>query len=157
MRHRNRDTFTTIKTEGNLLPIDLLHRIAEGDNGLKGLTPDSYHLTKSERLNEVINRAWNRCEGVWRSFQSDAASLPETDAGTTLTRERWLLPLFQELTPIHLISYRQDLDRRTPGVAGAARMSPHSLVQEFLNRSDDNLWGIVSNGLSLNPPGICGI
>ncbi|MBW2119305.1 MAG: N-6 DNA methylase, partial [Deltaproteobacteria bacterium] len=52
-------------------------------------------------------------------------------------------------TPIHLISYRQDLDRRTPGVAGAARMSPHSLVQEFLNRSDDNLWGIVSNGLRL--------
>ncbi len=155
--------------------IDLLHRIAEGDSGLKGLTPDSYHLTKSERLNEVINRAWNRCEGVWRSFQSDAASLPETDAGTTLTRERWLLPFFQELeygrlltskaqeidhktypishawhhTPIHLVTFRQDLDRRTPGVAGAARMSPHSLVQEFLNRSDDNLWGMVSNGLRL--------
>ena len=31
--------------------IDLLHRIAEGDSGLKGLTPDSYHLTKNERLN----------------------------------------------------------------------------------------------------------
>jgi hypothetical protein len=67
MRQKHRDTFTTIKTEGNLLPIDLLHRIAEGDNGLKGLTPDSYHLTKSERLNEVINRAWNRCEGVSES------------------------------------------------------------------------------------------
>ncbi len=48
MRHRKRDTFTTIKTEGNLLPIDLLHRIAEGDSGLKGLTPDSYHLTRDE-------------------------------------------------------------------------------------------------------------
>jgi hypothetical protein len=137
MRQRHREIFTTIKTEGNLLPIDLLHRIAEGDNGLKGLTPDSYHLTKSERLNEVINRAWNRCEGVWRSFQSDAASLPETDAGTTLTRERWLLPFFQELeygrlltskaqeidhktypishawhhTPIHLVTFRQDLSQ----------------------------------------------
>jgi len=175
MRQRHRDTFTTIKTEGNLLPIDLLHRIAEGDSGLKGLTPDSYHLTKNERLNEIINRAWNRCQSVWRVFQSDAASLPETDAGTTLTRERWLLPFFQELeygrlltskaqeierktypishawhhTPIHLVTFRQALDRRTPGVAGAARMSPHSLVQEFLNRSDDNLWGVVSNGLRL--------
>ncbi|MFH1933088.1 MAG: N-6 DNA methylase [Pseudomonadota bacterium] len=175
MRQRHRDIFTTIKTEGNLLPIDLLHRIAEGDSGLKGLTPDSYHLTKNERLNEIINRAWNRCQSVWRVFQSDAASLPEADAGTTLTRERWLLPFFQELeygrlltskaqeidhktypishawhhTPIHLVTFRQDLDRRTPGVAGAARMSPHSLVQEFLNRSDDNLWGIVSNGLRL--------
>ena len=44
---------------------------------------------------------------------------------------------------------RIDLDRRTAGVAGAARTSPHSLVQEFLNRSDDHLWGFVSNGLRL--------
>lgn len=175
MRQKHRETFTTIKTEGNLLPVDLLQRIAEGDSNLKGLTPDTYHVAKNERLNEVINRAWNRFEGVWRAFQSDAAGLTETDAGTTLTRERWLLPLFQELeygrlltskaqeierktypishawhhTPVHLVSFRQDLDRRTPGVAGAARMSPHSLVQEFLNRSDDHLWGVVSNGLRL--------
>src|SRR5205814_2949773 len=41
------------------------------------------------------------------------------------------------------------LDRRTPGLAGAARRSPHSLVQELLNRSDDHLWGFVSNGRRL--------
>jgi len=39
--------------------------------------------------------------------------------------------------------------KRTPGVAGAARMSPHSMVQEFLNRSGQHLWGVVSNGLKL--------
>jgi hypothetical protein len=77
--------------------IDLLHRIAEGDSGLKGLIPDFYHLTINERLNEVINRAWNRCENVWRSFQSDGASPTETYAGLTLTHERWLLPPFQKL------------------------------------------------------------
>ncbi|MFX0198016.1 MAG: Eco57I restriction-modification methylase domain-containing protein [Candidatus Hodarchaeota archaeon] len=175
MRRTHRGTFTTIKTEGNLLPADFLQRIVEGDRELDGLSPESYHLSKNERLNEAINRAWNRCEGVWRGYGSDSAALPESDAGTTITRERWLLPLFQELgygrlltskarvidgksypishtwhhTPIHLVSFRQDLDRRTPGVAGAAQMSPHSLVQEFLNRSDDQLWGIVSNGLKL--------
>jgi hypothetical protein len=175
MRRRHRETFTTIKTEGNLLPIDLLQRIAEGDGDLDGMTPDSYHLTKNERLNEAINRAWSRCQSAWRGFRSESETLPEIDAGTTITRERWLLTLFQELgygrlltaksheiggktypishnwhhTPIHLITFRQDLDRRTPGVAGAARMSPHSLVQEFLNRSEDQLWGIVSNGLKL--------
>ena len=42
-----------------------------------------------------------------------------------------------------------DLDKRTPGVAGASRSSPHSLVQELLNRSSEHLWGIVSNGLRL--------
>jgi hypothetical protein len=175
MARRHRETFTTIKTEGNLLPIDLLQRIAEGDSDINGLTPDSFHLTKNERLNEAINRAWNRYESAWRGFQSESEILPESDAGTTITRERWLLTLFQELgygrlltaksreiggktypishnwhhTPIHLVTFRQDLDRRTPGVAGAARMSPHSLVQEFLNRSEDQLWGIVSNGLKL--------
>jgi hypothetical protein len=34
-------------------------------------------------------------------------------------------------------------------VAGAATASPHGLVQEFLNRSDDHLWAVVSNGLIL--------
>ena len=92
-----------------------------------------------------------------------------------MTRERWLLPLFQELgygrlvtakaievegqsypishgwlnTPIHLVGSRVDLDKRTAGVAGAARASPHSLVQVLLNRSDAHLWAFVSNGLRL--------
>ena len=61
MRQKHREIFTTIKTEGNLLPIDLLHRIAEDGSGLKDLTPDSYHLTKNERLNEIINRACPAC------------------------------------------------------------------------------------------------
>ncbi|MBN1843816.1 MAG: N-6 DNA methylase [Deltaproteobacteria bacterium] len=175
MRRSHREIFATIKTEGALLPVEILQRIAKGDRDLEGLSPESYHLSKNEKLNEVINRAWNRCEGAWRSFQGTADILPESDAGTTVTRERWLLILFQELgygrlltqkaqhingksypishawhhTPIHLISFRQDLGSRIPGVAGAARMNPHGMVQEFLNRSDDHLWGIVSNGLRL--------
>jgi hypothetical protein len=101
--------------------------------------------------------------------------LPSNDPGTSLTRERWLLPFFQELgygrlplgkaieledksypishiwshVPIHLVGCRVDLDRRTPGIAGAAQASPHGLVQELLNRSESHLWGLVSNGLKL--------
>ena len=33
--------------------------------------------------------------------------------------------------------------------AGCGRGLPHGLVQEFLNRSDSHLWGIVSNGKTL--------
>ena len=51
--------------------------------------------------------------------------------------------------PIHLVSYNVGLDERVPGVAGAATASPHSLLQIFLNRSDDHLWGFVSNGYKL--------
>jgi len=157
---QRRDIFTTIHTEGAILPADLLQRIANGDRDLDGLTPDAYHLVKSERINEAINHSWNRLLGAWTAFRSAAAKLPDGDPGTSITRERWLLPLFQELgygrlvgakaidldgksypishawqnTPIHLVGCGVDLDKRTAGVAGAARSSPHSLVQELLNR-----------------------
>ncbi len=181
MQTRNRNTFTTIHTEGALLPVDLLQQISENDKNLEGLNPESYHLAPGEKLNEAINRSWNRLSGLWGSFQAARGRLGSTDplgggsAGTTLTRERWLLPLFQELgfgrlstskaveiegksypishrwqnVPLHLVGCGIELDKRTPGAAGASRTSPHSLMQEYLNRSDDVQWGVISNGLGL--------
>ncbi len=174
MRTRGRDTFTTIRTEGAILPPDLLGRISEGDKDLDCLDPASYHRT-GETLNEAISRSWNRLLGAWTAFKDRREALPEGQPETGMTRERWLLPLFRELdygwlsatraveiegksypvshawrkTPIHLVGFRTDLDRRTPGVAGAARTSPHGLVQELLNRSEDRLWAFLSNGLRL--------
>ena len=168
------DMFTTVRSEGAVLPPDLLQRVAEGAKGVDGLTPDAYHLS-GERLNEAIARSWTRLVNAWANFRSASGKLPEVDLGTTITRERWLLPLFQEFgygrlptttaieadgkafpishcwqqVPIHLVGCRVDLDRRTAGVAGAARTSPHGLLQELLNRSDRHLWGFVANGLRL--------
>jgi hypothetical protein len=175
MKVRAKNIFTTVRAEGAILPTDLLQRIVDNDNDLDGLTPAAYHLLEGEKLNEAINRSWSRLRGAWASFQGGLERLPESDAATKVTRDRILLPLFQELgygrltttraidiegkaypishlwqnTPIHLVGYRVDLDKRTAGVAGAARSSPHSLVQEFLNRSDDHLWAFVSNGRRL--------
>ncbi|GHO76990.1 hypothetical protein KSD_47610 [Ktedonobacter sp. SOSP1-85] len=174
IRKRQQAIFSTVHTEGANLPMDLLQRIAQNDSQIAGLTPEAYHLT-AEKLNEAINRAWLRVLSAWNAFKLAQARLPETDSGTTLTRERWLLPLFSELgygrlfttkpieigeksysishswnhTPIHLVSYKVDLDHMTRSAAGAMRSSPHSLLQELLNRSDEYLWGIVSNGLKL--------
>ncbi|RJQ26587.1 hypothetical protein C4577_03160, partial [Candidatus Parcubacteria bacterium] len=175
MQIRSRDIFTSIRTEGAILPPNLLQLIYNGDKSIEGLDPDSYHLGKGEKINEVINRTWNRLLGAWSSFKAGESKLPQNDKATSLTRERWLLILFQELgygrlitskaieiegksypishmwqnTPVHLIGSRVELERRTAGVAGASRVSPHGLMQEFLNRSDDHLWGFVSNGLLL--------
>lgn len=175
MRTRRDDLFTTVKTEGGLLPPDVLARIVAGDAKLEGLTPEAYHLAGGERLNEAVNRSWTRVLAAWSDFNSRIAHLPESDPATTVVRERWLLPLFAELgygrlqaaslgeiggkrfalshlwqrTPIHLVGARVDLDRRSEGVKGAARTSPHGLVQDLLNSSDDFLWGLVSNGLRL--------
>ena len=175
MQIRKREIFTSVRTEGAILPSDLLQRIAHGDRGLGGLAPDDYHLAGGEKINEAISRSWNRLQGAWKVFQATAGRLSEGDPGTTPTRERWLLPLFQELgygrllaarateidgrsypvshgwghVPMHLVGCGVQMDRPTAGVAGAARTSPHSLLQELLNRSEAHLWGFVSNGLRL--------
>ncbi|MGI6491358.1 MAG: hypothetical protein ACOX0T_02890 [Pelotomaculum sp.] len=97
MRVRRKDIFTTIRTEGSILPPDLLQRIAAGAHELEGLAPEEFHLARGERLNEAINRSWNRLLGVWASFKAGLEKLPAGDPATTITRERWLLVLFQEL------------------------------------------------------------
>lgn len=179
MQTTRKNLFTAVRTEGGLLPADLLQRIARGDTGIDGVSPEAYHLAGGEKLNEAISRSWNHLLGTWEAFSLRRRESPSTDAQagalTSVTREKWLLPLFQELgygrllaakeveiegkpypvshqwqnTPIHLIGCGLDIDRRTPGAAGAARMSPHGMVQELLNRHKGHLWGIVTNGLRL--------
>ena len=171
MARRSSERFTTIQTEGGLLPAGLLRRLVEGDRNLEGLGEAHYHLV-DERLHEAIARSWARLTSIWSTFESALVKVPDEDPAISLTRERWLLPLFQELgygrlpgarsidvdgksypvshlwqhLPIHLVGWNVDLDSKTAGVAGAARVSPHGLVQEVLNRSRSHLWGVVSNG-----------
>lgn len=174
MRISKNNTFQTIRSEGGLLPSDLLQRLSGRDKDIPGVSESSYHLS-GEKLNEAINRSWNRLSGAWKAFQNGLADVPDAEPATSVTREKWLLPLFEEFKfgrlqtskahtidsktypishgwghlPIHLIGAHVDLDLRSQGVAGASRSSPHSMVQEFLNRSDDHLWAVVSNGLKL--------
>jgi hypothetical protein len=48
--------------------------------------------------------------------------------------------------PVHIVGARQELGR-VP-VSGRPRLAPHSLVQEYLNRTE-HVWGLVTNGLTL--------
>ena len=86
-----------------------------------------------------------------------------------MTRERWLHILLRELgfghlaadgsvelggksypvshrfgqVPVHLLGWRTDLDHKTPHVTARP---PQAMLQELLNRSDDYLWALLSNG-----------
>jgi hypothetical protein len=170
-----RSPFATITTEGGLLSSDLLARLARQPNSLSGTSPDDYHLVSGRRLRDTINRCWTELQGAWTTFATELAKLPAGERATTVTRERWLLPLFAELgfgrlqrasaitiagreypishlwgaVPIHLLGADVELDRRTKGVAGAATAAPSSMVQELLNRSENHLWAILSNGRRL--------
>ena len=156
-----------------------------------GTNPTDYGLVPGERIGDAAARSWNRLVGIWANFRQAESRLPDTDrTATTLTRDRWLKPLFEELgfaniprvqsptidekdypishqwgtnVPVHQLGWRLLVGKRTPGITGAAKTSPHGLVQEFLNRSDQHLWGIVTNGQVLrlvarqrhpHPPGV---
>jgi hypothetical protein len=48
--------------------------------------------------------------------------------------------------PLHLVGSGVDLDTRTASVTARA---PQAMVQDYLNREDRALWGVVSNGRKL--------
>lgn len=168
-----------VVSRGGLLPREILDRLNARDSDLPGTAPTDYGLVASERIADAVNRSWNRLVPLWAELaRSLQATLPANDRhATTLTRNRWLRPLFEELgfarseltsgeltvedrsypvshcwsgsVPVHQLGAEVPLDRRTPGVPGAAAKSPHGLVQELLNRSPAHLWGIVTNGRML--------
>ena len=159
---------------GGLLSRDVLNQISASDQTLPGTNPTDYGLVQGERIGDAAARSWNRLVGIWANFRQAESRLPKTDrTATTLTRDRWLKPLLEELgfvgiprvqtltidekdypishewdgsVPVHQLGWRLLVDKRSPGITGAAKTSPHSLLQEFLNRSDQHLWGIVTNG-----------
>jgi hypothetical protein len=166
--------FATVKSEGAILPMDLLQRVSDPQNAqLAGLTPDDYNLPAIP-LHEAISRDWSVLLGLWRRFRNERQGWTEYQR-TEKTRNRWLLPLFgvlgytslkgqpaivvgersytlshtQESIPVHLVSYTTSLDHSVTGNRGEKQSSPHSLVQELLNHSPEHLWGIVTNGLIL--------
>ena len=164
------DQFQTIRTEGALLPPDILQMIASLK--VDGVSAGSYHLPPGSKLNEAIAHSWSVLQKFWRGFQDVRQQLSEDQTGTEITNQHWSLPLFEELRygrlttvkapeidgrtypverfyadqPIHLIGCNLQLDRRTAGARGAATATPHSMMQEFLNRTEQSLWGILSNG-----------
>lgn len=173
MPTRTADAFATVHVEGAILPADLLRRVAVGDPRLEGLRAEDYHLV-GEKLNEAANHAWGRLLPAWEAFRAEAERLPPGDDGLDFTLKRWLLPFWKTLEfgqldparpvdiedkaypishvryncPIHLVSFRRDLDRRVDTAQGKLP-SPHGMVQELLNRSQAHLWAFVSNGLKL--------
>lgn len=168
-----------IRVEGGIFPATLFQRLTAGEIGTtESRTAASYGLVGSETMRDAANRAWSYLTGAWQDWRKAQAAAPGGHEGTAaaLARDKWLLVLLRELdygrlpaktggiqvgdaepfpishlwqhVPIHLLGPGVDLDRRNPGVAGASR-APQAMVQDLLNRSDDHLWAILSNGRRL--------
>ena len=158
-----------IRLVGGIVPPSLLPRVQAGEVDPQSIAPASYRLAGNETIRDAAARAWSYLRGAWAAWHD------MENSGAGATRDRWLLPLLRELgygnvpalssgltfdgtsypishqwehVPIHLLGPGASLDRRNPGVAGAAR-APQAMLQEFLNREDATLWGILSNGSKL--------
>lgn len=80
----------------------------------------------------------------------ESSGLPVDQQPTDLEQAADTYPISHQhkgQVPLHLMSAGVPLDTRTRGVSGADRQSPHSLVQDYLNRTSRHLWAIVTNGL----------
>ncbi|HEY3894980.1 MAG TPA: DNA methyltransferase [Pseudonocardiaceae bacterium] len=170
----SRSPFPALRVAGGLLPADLFGRVLEGKD-LPGWTPADYGLAPHENVRQAATRAFDYLGGAWQAFTRQRVTAQAE--GRPLTRD-WLRAVFHALdygtlspapagglvvedkafqvshlwdqqVPIHLLGWGVDLDRRTKGVAGAAQGAPQSMVQELLNRTDEYLWAVVSNGGTL--------
>ncbi len=162
-------SYQGIRIVGGIMPPSFLSRVQSGEVDPESLTPASYRLAGNETIRDAAARAWTYLRNAWSAWHE--IEVP----GAGATRDRWLLPLLRELgygnvpalshgisiegtsypishewehIPIQLLGPAVHLDRRNPGVAGAAR-APQAMVQEALNKTDENLWAILSNGSTL--------
>jgi len=163
---------TTIQSEGALISADLLSEIYSGE--AVGQSTNDFELNGTIRLTDEIAACWSDAKAYWEASQHGLRKIREGLSGATVTREQWILPLLRTLgfegiafsksaaqvggqtyfishrlrkgdngLPIHVEGAFNDLDKRSP--TGRPRLSPHALVQEYLNRTE-HLWGIVTNG-----------
>lgn len=169
-------SFPSLRIEGGLLSGEIIDKIAEASPDIPGQKPVDFGLESNRPLIDEVASAWNDARSYWLLFQKSLEKLKFDDLGTTLTRDRWMVPLFsligyellyqrkaatvegssytishraglhEHAPPVHITGIRQSLDRRAE--SGVPRLAPHSLVQEYLNRSEE-LWGIVTNGYTL--------
>ena len=165
--------YPTIRIEGSILSADILDKIQQGD--LLGQKPKDFWLEGSGKVKDEIVKAWADAQDMWRIYQRRIESIPSTKTGTSETRNFWMVPLLSLLGydvqlyrtaqiinnksyaishnadnldnfPIHIMGFKDSLDKKR--VDSGPRMSPHALVQEYINLNE-HLFAIVTNGLTI--------
>ncbi|MCX5045260.1 N-6 DNA methylase [Aldersonia sp. NBC_00410] len=87
--------FRAVRTVGTALPAEALPRANE--LRMPGQTADAYQLSPGMAVNGAIARAWEAMLAAHHTWRAALERLPDGDAATKLTRDKWLLPLLYEL------------------------------------------------------------
>ncbi len=163
---------TAIKVEGQIISPEIFDRLDSSD--IKGQNPVDFGFEKNEKVKDRIALAWADAKDQWSIYKRRIESLSEDESGTSETRRLWILPLLENLGynlslgraeiinedsfaishrannidgfPVHIVGFNDSLDKKRE--TGGPRLSPHALVQEYLNRIE-HLYGIATNGYQL--------
>lgn len=166
--------FDALSIEGGLLPPEWLGRVAALDAGAQ--SPADYGVKKGLHLRDEITRYWRIAGALWGDFASarsqaghDAGSVTHafvrqllTDvfgfedlvvAGERVADGRRFPMAYEALggrIPIVVGLATENLDDSTARHGdGTRRRSTWGALQEYLNASDEVLWGVASNGYRL--------
>lgn len=89
------NVFRAVRAVGTALPAEAIPRANE--LRMPGQSAEAYQLPPGMAVNGAIARAWEAMLAAHRSWRAALDRLPEGDAATKLTRDKWLLPLLYEL------------------------------------------------------------
>lgn len=164
-------SFSSINIQGNIISSEILDKIRNED--IKYQNSADFGLSKNNSIRDEIGIAWAAARAHYAAFKIRMDRWDENETGTSETRNSWILPLLRELGydvekanafvhpdtqktyaishmvanrgefPVHIMGMRDNLDARRD--AGGPRLSPHSLMQEYLNHTE-HTYGIVTNG-----------
>lgn len=166
--------FTGINIQGNIISSEIIEKIREEDPKFFQ-KPADFALPRNITVRDEINTVWSSVKSYWEAFRTRRDRIKEGDSGITETRQGWMMPFFMELGydldyqrkaevinkklypishktlnrgdfPVHIAGINQSLDKR--GEAVGMRLSPHALVQEYIN-NHEHLYAMVTNGRTL--------
>ncbi len=164
---------SSIRVEGNIISPELFDKLDSKD--ILGQNPSDFGFERSFKVKDDIARAWADAKDQWNIFKRRTENLTESQSGIEETRKFWIIPLLENLGyklefqrsseivneksyaishrvealdnfPVHIMGVNYNLDKRRE--TGGPRMSPHALLQEYLNVTE-HLYGIVTNGYFL--------
>lgn len=150
----------SLSLEGNLIAPAMIARIDQRDAPEQA--PEDYAVRKGLTIREEISTAF-------RVGQSHFDAFAKLDTPSQDATRRFVAGFFKETfgfddlapataplamiasgrIPVVVVPPSETLDRRSPTLSVDRSRSPAFALQDFLNDSDDALWGIVTNGAHL--------
>jgi hypothetical protein len=152
--------------------MDFLEHLPQAE----GQKPSDFGITNGRSVADEVSGIWTDAKVYWEAFKRRLERATTSESPTTITREQWVIPLMEALgynpqyqrkahvvdgktfpishraderedsPPVHIVACDQELGTRP--TRGRGVMSPHTLLQEYLNHTE-HLWGIVTNGYTL--------